>query len=270
MSTGSSKNWCLTINNPTPADYLCFATDSSIFKYWGYAEETGSNGTLHLQGYVSLVKKSRLAAVRVLFPRAHLEMMRGSFAQNEAYCSKQGDLIQFGEAPVTAGQGEQNRWDLARRLAVDGNFEDIPSDIYLRYFSTLHKIYEKSQENPDSLDGTCGVWIHGAPGTGKSHAVHTKYPDSLLTNGGVVTPVKKSSTSMKSTPHTRRGLDIISRFGPINGPLPLKKKGARFVFVPDDLWSPPTTPSPIWDSIKSQPKLFKEDSLKLEKLETKM
>ena len=32
-----------------------------------------------------------------LFPTAHIEKMKGNFAQNEKYCSKEGKLIEFGD-----------------------------------------------------------------------------------------------------------------------------------------------------------------------------
>lgn len=104
----ASKNWCLTINNPTDADIDCFKQDPSVFKYWGYAREVGAEGTPHLQAFICLVKKSRLNAVKRLFPRAHVEMMKGNLSQNESYCSKEGALTVFGDPPLSAGAAERS------------------------------------------------------------------------------------------------------------------------------------------------------------------
>jgi len=41
----------------------------------------------------------RFGGWKELFPTAHIEKMKGNFAQNEKYCSKEGKLIEFGERP---------------------------------------------------------------------------------------------------------------------------------------------------------------------------
>ena len=41
----------------------------------------------------------RLTGWKKLFPTAHIEVMRGSFTDNEKYCSKEGVLVEYGEKP---------------------------------------------------------------------------------------------------------------------------------------------------------------------------
>lgn len=108
MSSQNAKNWCFTLNNytqdeiqqieslhPTTASYICFG------------KETGKEGTIHLQGYIQLVKKTRLNALKKLITRAHLEVAKGSATQNKLYCSKEGVFTELG-SPTS----ERQRSDL--------------------------------------------------------------------------------------------------------------------------------------------------------------
>lgn len=176
----TSKNWCLTINNPTDDDVACFARDPAVFTYWGYCREVGAEGTPHLQAFVCLVKKSRLNAVKRLFPRAHVEKMIGNILQNEIYCSKEGALIVFGVPPLSAAATEKKRWKEAKRLMKAGDLDALPEDIFIRYYSTAKAIAKDYMAKPLMLEGVCGTWISGEPGTGKSYAVVTTYPDRYI------------------------------------------------------------------------------------------
>lgn len=78
--------WCFTINNPTQADYPTF--DPLTMNYLVYQLEQGEQGTPHLQGYVTMIKRKRIGQMAVLFPRAHLEGAKGTARQNKHYCTK--------------------------------------------------------------------------------------------------------------------------------------------------------------------------------------
>ena len=51
--------------------------------------ELGEEGTLHLQGYIEMKQPARLAALKKLLPRAHLEMARGTKGECIRYCLKE-------------------------------------------------------------------------------------------------------------------------------------------------------------------------------------
>jgi len=124
-----------------------------------------------------------MAQVSKLIPRAHLEKAKGNSLQNYQYCTKQGDFYEKGNRPVTQkekGEAEKNRHHESIEAAKQGRFEDIPADLRLRYYGTYQRIQKDYMTKPDPLGGTCGLWIYGDTGTGKSHAVITQYPDRYM------------------------------------------------------------------------------------------
>ena len=52
-----SKHWCFTLNNYTSEDISKISSNSSIVLYV-FQEETGENGTKHLQGYIEFFPRS--------------------------------------------------------------------------------------------------------------------------------------------------------------------------------------------------------------------
>lgn len=55
----SAKHWAFTLNNYTPDDIINLTTNSFIQKYL-FQEEVGVNGTPHLQGQLTFIKKQKL------------------------------------------------------------------------------------------------------------------------------------------------------------------------------------------------------------------
>ena len=74
-----------TINNPTEEDEALF-TDNELINYVIVGHEEGETGTYHLQGYAQLTKALTLTAVKRIFPRAHIEAVRGTTKQAIDYC----------------------------------------------------------------------------------------------------------------------------------------------------------------------------------------
>lgn len=74
-------HWCMTINN---YDQSVIDTLKTFPKYI-FQEETGKNGTKHLQCLVS--KRMRFSTLKRMFPRAHIEKCKNVRASIK-YCSK--------------------------------------------------------------------------------------------------------------------------------------------------------------------------------------
>ncbi|AGA18368.1 hypothetical protein [uncultured marine virus] len=105
------RAWCFTLNNP--GEWRPVFDDS--MRLLVYQLERGDMGTPHLQGYVKYLERKTFAAVKTLWPSAHLEPAKASPMQNLAYCTKpEGRLDgpwKYGDWERAMGnQGERNDW----------------------------------------------------------------------------------------------------------------------------------------------------------------
>lgn len=177
-----SRAWCFTINNYGPGTVGQLRNLSSAYTLFGY--ERGECGTPHLQGYVYFRNPRRFSNVKNILPHgAHIERAQGSVEQNIAYCKKDGEFEECGHPPVTSvGRGvlEQQRWENARAAAQRGDLDQVPPDIYVRYYRTLKEISKDHMLKPSDLGDTCGLWYYGMSGTGKSFRARLEYPDAYL------------------------------------------------------------------------------------------
>jgi len=87
-----------------------------------------------------------------------------------AYVTKEstrvsGTGFSLGRKPVD--RTKEADWDLIREQAVTGDFESIPSDIYIRYYRSLKSI-NSDHLSPTAVERTCKVFW-GSTGSGKTH-----------------------------------------------------------------------------------------------------
>jgi len=86
--------------------------------------------------------------------------------------------------PILAGGiAVKEKWDECRRLAKEGDFENIPSDLYIRHMTAIHNIHVRYGKAPANLIGDCdkiNFWCYGPSGSGKSHWARTTYPDGYI------------------------------------------------------------------------------------------
>lgn len=176
-----SRSFCYTWNN-YPEGHGAIL-DQVQCRYIIYGREVGESGTPHLQGYVYFINAKTVQAVRRILPGCHIEIARGSFAQNHEYCSKQGDFVARGEPPMDdreRGQNERDRYDQAWNLAVAGRIDEIDADIRLRHYSTICKIQRDYMAPVANLESVCGIWIHGASGCGKTRSALGSFPQAFI------------------------------------------------------------------------------------------
>jgi len=127
--------------------------------------------------------KTLIGCKKVLPPGAHIEIAKGSTAENVRYCSKEGAPYERGDMPqcrTKVAELSKDKWAAITQAARDSRFEDIPEDVYFRFYLTMKAIARDHQKAPPALPAVCGLWIHGPPGTGKSHAVHVQCPDRYM------------------------------------------------------------------------------------------
>ncbi len=173
-----SKHWCFTINNPTPDEV---DLHDSRFAYIVVGEEVGDTGTPHLQGYVCFTTRQRLTQVKKIFPRAHLEMKRGTVIEAITYCKKDGDFVEFGEVPLTCQEAHKVLWGKLIKFAKASNFNAVetyfPSQ-YWRNYSTMKQI---ASDHPNLIVRNTtfdNYWIYGETGIGKSFYARERWPSA--------------------------------------------------------------------------------------------
>nr|QTE03477.1 MAG: putative replication protein [Emberiza rustica CRESS-DNA-virus sp.] len=146
-------------------------------------------GTPHLQGYLVWSSARTESATRTLLPGCHIIVARGNHAQNDQYCRKTRDgdrepnerVYSRGDLPsdpADRGAVEKARWQAAWDCAVTGDLENIPPDIRLRQYSTIRRIERDFMPGVERLASTCGIWIHGLAGCGKTRSVLDAYPQA--------------------------------------------------------------------------------------------
>ncbi len=171
MSKNITKYWCFTLNNPGKEAL----PGIDHFDYFVYGKEVGDSGTPHLQGFFILKNRQRLSFVKKLFPRAHFERMRGTPLEAATYCKKDGDFKEVGTLPLDKSARLKRRWDDFYLAAKEHRLDDIPSDMLVRYYHAFKRIMQDNPRKLEALPTTCGVWIHGVSGIGKSKMAREDY-----------------------------------------------------------------------------------------------
>jgi len=160
------KRWCFTVNNPVPADYVSLNALGPTLTYLVFSDEIGDTGTPHIQGFFISKTNKTLVAAKVLIPRAHLELARGTNEQASDYCKGGGNtgkppslnIVEYGQLPNVPGK--TNRYELFRdwvlaqptKPCVSSVAREFPS-IYLnsgRVQSFIDAIYP-SPPHPEPL-----------------------------------------------------------------------------------------------------------------------
>ncbi len=154
-----SKHWLFTINNYTAEDGKLVEDNRSSIEYFLAGKEVGEEGTEHLQGYCVFVNRKRLSGVKKVFPRAHLEIRRGTIKEAIEYCKKDGDVLEFGTPPVSNEVRTKRKWDSAFEMAKTGKLEEIPKDMLVRYYHAFKRIRQDNPEKSDELPARKNKWI---------------------------------------------------------------------------------------------------------------
>ncbi len=171
-----SRHWTFTLNN-----YKSQEVDLNIktISYFIIGEEIADLGTPHLQGYICFKQQLRLTQVSKLLPRARLAIKYKDSTPYQAahYCKKDNKYVEYGTLPLTKEQSTMQRWDDARANAIIGDFDQIPSDMIIRYYHSLKRLHQDNPIRPKRLDKLQNYWIVAPTRYGKSYYAREKYPD---------------------------------------------------------------------------------------------
>ena len=177
------KRFCFTFNNYTEEEEKKLKEElEKNAKYAVFGHEEGEQGTKHLQGFVVWKTARRPGGLKKINTKIHWENTHGTTQQAAEYCKKDGkDIFETGTMPDDIkmrnkknGEANKAKWDLYKKLAIEGKFDEIPSNIYIKNMRNLHLLHDmsfkdKSMEeygNKDLKDHF--LWLWGGTGTGKS------------------------------------------------------------------------------------------------------
>ncbi len=168
-----SKHWCFTINNPTSDD----AIDISLVDYVVLGNEIcPDTGTPHIQGYIIFKIRKRLITIKQFMSRARLAIKYKDSTPLQAsdYCKKDGNFLEYGILP---GNTSHNVWEQAKQDAIEGNFDNIPANMLIRYYHNFKRLQQDNPQSYDDLDKLDNVWVLAPTRYGKSYYARYKYPD---------------------------------------------------------------------------------------------
>lgn len=147
---------------------ICRFDQCEFIAYACGQREIGESGYEHWQFVIHCRKPCRLSALKKAFgDHFHWEPTRSAAA--EAYCVKKETSVpdtQFecGRKPIR--RGESQDWDTIKRLAISGQLDSIPSDVFVRNYNALKRISADYME-PVGVEREVYVYW-GITGSGKS------------------------------------------------------------------------------------------------------
>lgn len=184
-------DWVFTLNSyqsvEPPAHFLDYV------EFLGFAEEEGAeSGNPHLQGSFHLTQKlTKTELVKSFKPTewqgVHLERMRGTPKQAYDYYANNpakpnAVVFEWGKLPEREEKlTYEQRVRIVLERARQGDLAWIEANeplIFLTYGRRLEELMGRREYPP--LPTTCGYWIHGATGDGKSKFIRAKYPGAYL------------------------------------------------------------------------------------------
>lgn len=163
-----SRAYCFTWNNYTAQveDRLRDIGGSPVCSYLLYGRELApTTGTAHLQGYIVFSSRRRFAVVAAQLAGAHVQVARGSVLQNQDYCKKDEDYVEYGAVPDDLGQGK--RTDIERYIEWCENYEGWPAErvvmltwpnLWVRYSSACLDFREQLCTRPALEAGQFNEW----------------------------------------------------------------------------------------------------------------
>lgn len=173
-----SRGWCWTINNPTFGDSLDLESLKHNCIYYVFGREIGESGTPHLQGYCYFKNHVTMSRIKGLLRRAHVEPQRGTCNQAIVYCKKDGDFVEWGDAPEHGGGTTQrDRWRRLIELSESGDLDSIKDEFPSEYFRYHERIRGLRRRERVVLQGPLQhEWWYGDTGTGKSSTLWRMHP----------------------------------------------------------------------------------------------
>lgn len=152
----------------------------------GQLESGEESNYLHWQLFVVLERQQRLAAVKRIFGESvHAEPTKSSAAESYVWkeeTSVAGTRFELGTRKPNRNNSKD--WEAIKQQAIEGKFDEIPPDIFVRNYHSLKRI-SVDHARPISRKVRTRVFV-GCTGTGKSYTAWSEagldaYPKDPLT-----------------------------------------------------------------------------------------
>lgn len=172
-----------------------FVTAAESLQFIAYGIETcPSTNRVHLQAFAYSEKARKLTGWKKLFPGDHIEQMHGNFAQNEKYCSKEGQYKTIGVKPM--GDGKKRSLSTLADEVVAAAETKVPLyDVvtaepargsFIQYHGGVQKLYDMAvtkrlKATPRDFAPEV-IYVWGPSGFGKTRYVTELEPDLYRCN----------------------------------------------------------------------------------------
>jgi len=131
-------------------------------------KELGEGGFEHFQIFFITSSKESVRSVASKWHPVvgHWELTRSAAAESYVWkeATRIGEQFEFGQRPLR--RNSSTDWEEIKRLAVSNQIDQIPPDIFIRYYRTL-QIIGADYCQPTFIERVCKVF-YGPTGTGKS------------------------------------------------------------------------------------------------------
>ena len=159
-----------------------------MVNYIGYGEEIcPKTGKSHLQGWFQLKRKRRLkSAIKLIgAPWVHVEPMRGTPAQSEKYCSKEGKFQSMG---AYRQQGQCGQIGQAVSMIKQGcsqqDLDEAVPEAMIRYYKGISQFKARHDRRNIPSFRQLEVWyIWGPTNTNKTRSAMESFPDAFKIHG---------------------------------------------------------------------------------------
>lgn len=163
MANVAARFWIGTLWDWAPPETLPTACNNLR----GQREVCPTSGREHHQVVAGFQRAVRLAFVKRVVGDGHWEVCRSVAAR--AYVWKDETAVagsRFELGALAMRRNESADWDAVRAAAIAGDLSTIPSDIFVRYYSSLSRI-SSDHATPLGVEKQVAVFW-GPTGTGKS------------------------------------------------------------------------------------------------------
>lgn len=180
-SESRARNWVFTVNNyiDEDIDMVKRLSEDTRVQRIICEKEVGSEGTPHLQGYVSFeTEQARSTVEKWLGGRAWLKKAYGGYRQNYDYCTKEGKDAIIVSKGFTRSECENLRKQTFRDMINDAKvldpmtFEDKYPEVWFNHRNkVLNTMLDAALARVSNWNGDLKMknyWIWGKAGIGKS------------------------------------------------------------------------------------------------------